>query len=72
MAAIRAGLVIAEPEAGFFDRFALLLWHQCNSALSLLPPEDTAISQAEVMLHTLLLPLLTENGRALLKTAMKE
>jgi len=63
-----AGLVIAEPESGFFDRFALLLWHHCNSALSLLPPEDTAIAQAETMPYTLLLPVLTENGRALLRT----
>ena len=63
-----AGLIIAEPESGFFDRFALLLWHHCNSALSLLPPEDTAIDQAESMLYTLLLPVLTENGRARLRT----
>jgi AcrR family transcriptional regulator len=67
-----AGLLITEPEAGFFDRFALLLWHQCNSALSLVPPEDTAIPEAEVMLRTLLLPLLSENGRALLRAATKE
>ena len=64
-----AGMVMPEPEDGFFERFALLLWHHCNSALSLLPPDDTAISQAETMLHTLLLPLLTDNGRALLRAA---
>ncbi len=63
------GLIIPEPESGFFGRFSLLLWHQCNSALSLMPSEDTAIAQAESMLHTLLWPLLTENGRALLRTA---
>jgi AcrR family transcriptional regulator len=65
----RAGLVVAEPEKDFFERFALLLWHQCNSALSLLPPEESALGQAESMLYTLLFPLLTENGRALLRSA---
>jgi AcrR family transcriptional regulator len=62
----QAGVVVPEPKPRFFESFAVLLWHQCNSILSFLPADDTAVAQAEHMLHTLLWPLLTELGQKLL------
>ncbi|HEY8923660.1 MAG TPA: helix-turn-helix domain-containing protein [Polyangia bacterium] len=57
------GLVIPEPVPGFYERYAVLLWHQCTSALSLAPEDDTAAGEAERMLQTLLLPII--RGRLL-------
>lgn len=62
----QAQLIIAEPKSGFFQSYAVLLWHQCNSILSFLPADEGAMAQVEHMLHTLLWPLLTELGRTAL------
>jgi hypothetical protein len=60
-----AGLVVAEPEPGFFAHFSELLWHHSNSALTLLSASNAgaSISHAEMLLHTLRLPVLTPLGR---------
>ncbi len=61
-----AGLVAPEPEPGFFQNFAELLWQQSNSVLSLLSISHGAgsVKRAETLLDALILPILTKAGRA--------